>query len=64
MKISTWLRKKTDGLESARIDAIWEWYQSAAQFLFRCYRIPADGGFDLLDFGDRNFNHFINRIRE
>jgi hypothetical protein len=35
MKISTWLRKKTDGLESARIDAIWEWHQSAAQFLFR-----------------------------
>ena len=22
------------------------------------------GGFHLLDLGDRNFNHFINRIRE
>ena len=40
MKISTWLRKKTDGLESARIDAIWEWHHAAGQFLlrFRAFR--------------------------
>ena len=35
MKISTWLRKKTDGLGSARIDAIWEWHHAAGQFLLR-----------------------------